>query len=258
MTAGPGDQHDQEQGRPPEGRQGGQPPPWPSPPPAQPGQPQYGQPQPGQPQPGQPQPGQPPYGQQNPYGQPPPYPQNPYALPGAPPVVTGWSGEVPKPLDRPVTVRAGLGAYLAALLLGAIATIATLMEFDQLLAWADNETAASLEDSGLDEVDAARFAELILRGGLIASLVMAALQLLFVWFAWVGHNWARIVLWVFAGLALVVAPAGAANGGGPIPFVNTLGWFQTVLIVVAVVLLALKPSHDWYRFRKWQRATGQG
>jgi hypothetical protein len=24
------------------------------------------------------------------------------------------------------------------------------------------------------------------------------------------------------------------------------------------VLLALAPSNEWYRFRSWQRATGQG
>ena len=31
-----------------------------------------------------------------------------------------------------------------------------------------------------------------------------------------------------------------------------------LLLIAAVVLLALKPSNDWYRFRGWQRATGQG
>ncbi|WP_104526252.1 hypothetical protein [Blastococcus atacamensis] len=245
MTAGPGDQHDQEQ--PQEGRQGG-PPAWPSAPPAQPGRPPYGQPQPGQT----------PHGQQTPYGQPPPYPQNPYAYPVAPQAPTGWSGPVPEPMERPVTVRAGLGSYLAALFLGAIATIAMLVEFDQVLAWTDDQAGASLEDTGLEGVDPARLAELILRASLIGSLVVAALQLVFVWFAWRGHNWARIVLWVFAGLSLVAAPAGAAGRGGPMPFVTTLGWFQTTLLLAAVVLLALKPSNDWFRLRKWQRATGQG
>ncbi|WP_199580263.1 hypothetical protein [Blastococcus sp. TBT05-19] len=264
MTAGPGDQHDQQQGQQPqEGQQGGQPPAWPSPPAQpQPGQPPYGQPLYGQPPYGQQPPHgqqQPPYGQQNPHGQPPPYPPpNPYAFPAAPPAAAGWGGEVPKPMERPVTVRAGLGAYLAALVLGVVASIAMLVEFDEVLTWTQNQAGGAIEDPGLEGIDPAQFAELFLRVGLVVGLVVTALQLLFIWFAWRGHNWARVVLWVFAGLSLIAAPSGAINGGGPIPFVNALGWFQTVLLLVAVVLLALKPSNDWYRFRKWQRATGQG
>jgi hypothetical protein len=30
------------------------------------------------------------------------------------------------------------------------------------------------------------------------------------------------------------------------------------LTLAGVVLLALKPSHEWYRYRGWQRANGQG
>jgi hypothetical protein len=29
-------------------------------------------------------------------------------------------------------------------------------------------------------------------------------------------------------------------------------------LLAAAVLLALKPSNEWYRYRGWQRATGQG
>ena len=29
-------------------------------------------------------------------------------------------------------------------------------------------------------------------------------------------------------------------------------------LIAGIVLLALKPSNEWYRFRGWQRATGQG
>ena len=31
-----------------------------------------------------------------------------------------------------------------------------------------------------------------------------------------------------------------------------------LLLIAAVVVLALKPSNEWYRFRSWQRANGQG
>ena len=37
-----------------------------------------------------------------------------------------------------------------------------------------------------------------------------------------------------------------------------MGVFSLLLTAAGVVLLALKPSNEWYRFRSWQRATGQG
>ncbi|WP_209313782.1 hypothetical protein [Blastococcus sp. TF02A-35] len=268
MTAGQGDQHGQQQGRPEDGQQGGQPPAWP-----QPGQPPYGQPQPGQPpygqppygqppygqpQPGQPPYGQPPYGQQAPWGQqPPPYPQNPYAYPPGPPAAPGWGAPPPQPMERPVTVRAGLGAFLAALVLAVISSIALLARFDEVVAFTEAEAGSAFSDQDLEGLDPERFAELLLQVTIVGGLVVTALQLLFLWFAWRGYNWARIVLWVLGGLTLLATPYGAGSEAGPVPFATALGWFETLLVMAGVVLLALKPSNDWYRWRKWQRTTGQ-
>ncbi|MCA0145826.1 hypothetical protein [Blastococcus sp. LR1] len=164
---------------------------------------------------------------------------------------------MPKPVERPVTVRAGLGALLGAYFLGVVASVAMLVRFDDVLAWTADQDMPPLETPGL-ELDADQLAELLLRATIVVGIVVVALQLLFVWFAWRGHNWARITLWVFAGLTLFSAPVGAAGDGGPLPFVTSLGWFETALLVVGVVLLTLSPSNDWYRYRSWQRATGQG
>jgi hypothetical protein len=84
------------------------------------------------------------------------------------------------------------------------------------------------------------------------------LQVLFLWFAWKGSNWARIALWVLGGLAVA---GGLARLGGVSPvggFVAALGVFQTLLTIAGIVLLALRPSNEWYRYRGWQRANGQG
>ena len=249
MTAGQGDQQGQQQGQP----QGGQPPAWPAEPPQQGGQPPYGWAPPGQQPPahnpyGAP-PQAPPYGQ-NPYG------QNPYAFPSAP-TGSGWGPDAPKPMERPVTVRAGVGVFLAALVLSAIGMLATVANWDQALDWALAQEDLSLDDPSLDGMPVEEFAELALQMSIAFSVVVIALQSLFVWFAWKGRNWARIVLWVLGGLALLSVPF-SATASGPLPFVTALTWFQIVLTLVGVVLLALKPSNDWYRFRKWQRATGQG
>jgi hypothetical protein len=40
--------------------------------------------------------------------------------------------------------------------------------------------------------------------------------------------------------------------------VAAVGVFQTLLTIAGIVLLALRPSNEWYRYRGWQRANGQG
>ncbi|NEK86088.1 hypothetical protein GCU60_10000 [Blastococcus saxobsidens] len=263
MTAGQDDQHGQQQGP-----HGGQPdgPAWPSAPQGQqPGGQQQGQSPYGQP--GPPPQGQPPYGwappgqqppqAQNPYGQNPygqPHGQNPYAFPSAPSAGPGWGPEPPTPMERPVTVRAGVGAFLASLVLSAVGGIVTFLNWDEMLEWTLAETPA---DAGVSQAEVEQFAELGLQFGVAFGVLLLLLQALFVWFAWRGRNWARIVLWVLGGLVLLSAPFNAVSSG-PVPFVTALTWFQILLTLVGVVLLALKPSNDWYRFRKWQYATGQG
>ena len=48
----------------------------------------------------------------------------------------------------------------------------------------------------------------------------------------------------------------AANGHHRVP--TSLGSSSCCFSAAGIVLLALKPSNEWYRFRGWQRATGQG
>ncbi|MGZ6824987.1 MAG: hypothetical protein ACXVF9_21210, partial [Blastococcus sp.] len=95
------------------------------------------------------------------------------------------------------------------------------------------------------------------RIGVVFALVLAAVYGVFVWFAWRGQNWARVVLWVLGGLGLFGGVIGLAMGGSPLPFLTGLSFFQTLLLLAAIVLLALKPSNEWFRYRRWLRATGQ-
>ena len=94
---------------------------------------------------------------------------------------------------------------------------------------------------------------------MVITLIIIGLEALFIWFAWQGRNWARIVLWVLGGLGVVFGFVGPAAGtGATTGFLTSLAWFQLLLSAVGIVLLALKPSNDWYRYRGWQRANGQG
>ena len=204
-------------------------------------------PGPGPGQGGQPPYGPPPYGQ-SPYGQP-PYGQPPYGYAPAP-----WAPAAPppEPMERPLTVRAGIGAFMAAVVLSAVGTAVSLVNWDLVLDQALAAQGAQLEGSGLDE---AQLAELGLRIGIGVGVVVTLLQLLFIWFAWRGHNWARIVLWVIGGFGVASGFAGVLMQSSPLPFLDVLGVFQTLALAVGVVLLALKPSNDWFRHEKWRRAV---
>ena len=195
-----------------------------------------------------------PYGPPEGWNAPPtPGPQYPGYTP-APSAPTGYGA--PQPLERPTTVRAGLGAFIATLILSLISSIVTFADFDNILNSALAAQGTSTADLGVDERS---FVRMVLIASVVFSLVFAALQVLFIWFAWNGRNWARVVLWVLGGLGVVGGLIGiAAPRAGQPGFLVGLSLFSFVLTLAGVVLLALKPSNDWYRFRKWQRLTGQG
>ena len=233
------------------------------------GQPPYGQPPQGQPPYGQPPQGQSPYGQppqgQPPYGQP-----RTASRPTASRPIRGTARRRrrrpgtgrPAPVERPVTVRAGIGAFVGSIVLSLVAHVITLLNWDEVMAGALTSAEAELGGLPAEEAElAADFAETFGMIGLVVGLLFTAVFALFVWFAWKGHNWARIVLWVLAGLGilfgLIGAGSSAALGVVTLPTIQFLSWVEMLFDAVAIVLLALKPSHEWYRYRGWLRATGQ-
>jgi len=186
--------------------------------------------------------------QQPPQG-PPAYPgpgqQQPYGYAPAP-SAPGWGGPPPEPMERPLTVRIGIGAFVATFVLGLLATVVQFSDTDGLV---DELQAA---DPSITE-DVARSALTI---GIVLGLLLIGLQALFIWFAWNGRNWARIVLFVLGGLGILSGlasfsgAAGAATANG---FLTSLSVFSLILTIVGVVALALKPSSDWYRHEGWRR-----
>jgi hypothetical protein len=211
------------------------------------GQPPYGQPPYGQPPYGQPPYGQPPYGQQSPHGQPSPYgQQGGYAQPAWSPYPSapgyGQPAGSSTPTLRPRTVTAGIGAFLVYALLSLIGTVIGFATFDTLV-----DQAA--EDAGFDG-DLSGLEDAIATTALVFGVVIAALYLVLAWFAWQGANWARIVLWVFGGLALLFGVLGLASNSGVLAL---LGVLQLLAIAAGIVLLALKPSHAWYRAEAQRR-----
>jgi hypothetical protein len=153
-------------------------------------------------------------------------------------------------MERPTTVRAGIGAFVASLVLGVVGTIVSFADLDGIVA----QARAASDDPALTD-DVIRSGIVI---GAVIGLIIYGLYALFLWFAWKGRNWARIVLWVLGGIGVVFGLVGLTADNGQSGFQTSLAWFSFLLTLAGIVLLALKPSNDWYRYRGWQRANGQG
>jgi hypothetical protein len=137
------------------------------------------------------------------------------------------------PTERPSTVKAGIGAFLASAVLGLLSSIVTFADFNSLV-----DTAA--RDAGVSP-DSVRAGVMV---GAVIGLIFLAVYLLVLWYAWQGRNWARIVLWVLGGLTVLSGLFGLGNGNG---LLSLLGVLQLLLVIAGIVLLALKPSNAWYR-----------
>ena len=183
-------------------------------------------------------------------------PAPPAQYPGyapAPSAPTGYGA--PPALERPVAVRAGLGAFIATLVLGLVGSVVVFSQFDELLQAALVAQGVDAELGAITE-DVARTA---LIAGVAFTLILLALQAMFIWFAWNGRNWARIVLWVLGGLGVVSGLIGSFSPQPGYPgYLVGLNVFSLLLTIAGIVLLAQKPANEWYRYRGWLRATGQG
>ena len=180
-------------------------------------------------------------------------PAPPAQYPGyapAPSAPTGYGA--PPPMERPFAVRAGIGAFMANLILGVISSIVAFASIDTLV-------ADALRAENVDVTISEDFLRSTVVVGYVIALVFVALQAMFIWFAWQGRNWARIVLWVLGGLSVVSGLASLGMASAPSTgFLTALSWFGFALAVAGIVLLAQKPANEWYRYRGWLRATGQG
>jgi hypothetical protein len=120
--------------------------------------------------------------------------------------------------------------------LGALASVVTFADLDTVM-----DDAA--REAGIDPEAFSGIERTITTISVLFGVVWVALALVVLWFAWRGHNWARIVLWVLGGLGLLSVVGGLGN---PIAVLNLVTVLQWVLLAAGIVLLALKPSSEWY------------
>jgi hypothetical protein len=138
--------------------------------------------------------------------------------------------------------------------LGVISSVVTFLNWHVLLA---DSLARLRAQEGVSAATLKTAADLGLQIGIAVVILSVALYGFFVWFAWHGRNWARIVLWVLGGLGLIGGLISLAAPASPVPFLSGLNVFRVLLELVGVVALALKPSNEWFRYQRWLRATGQ-
>ncbi|MBA3410802.1 MAG: hypothetical protein H0U15_08170 [Geodermatophilaceae bacterium] len=169
---------------------------------------------------------------------------------GMPPPPAGWGGQAPQQtVARPPTVTYALAALVANMVLGVLAAVLIFANQDAYLDQA-------FRDAGIDPANADVASDILNAGyriGAIVGLFFVALWALFLWFAWKGHNWARIVIWVLGGLSLFGIFTAFSS---PVAFVVVLNVLSLLLTVTAVVLLALKPSNEWYSYQGNARTYG--
>jgi hypothetical protein len=170
----------------------------------------------------------------------PPPPQYGY---GPAPSAPGHAPQAAPP--RPDAVRFGIGAFIANLVLGLVGAVATFASIDSVI---NEELARQGVTASEDTVRAV----LILGAGF--TLVFVALEALFIWFAWNGRNWARIVLFVLAGLTILGGLSALAQPSTG--FLTAMSVFQMLLAIVGVVLLARRPANEWYRAMTSRRQAG--
>jgi hypothetical protein len=199
----------------------------------------------------------PPYPPPGPYGAPGPHgpPGSPWQHPpGYGPAPSARTGPPPEPRERPLPVRAGLGAFIAWTVLGLASFVLAFAHWDEFSAGVLSQP--SFQDEQLREsgIDPAAFVDTLGTLFLVVGLLYTALLLMFIWFAWRGYGWARVVLWVLGGIALVFGLAGLGAGSSPFPFLSGLSFFQVLVLTVGVVLLAGRPATEWFRSEKERRA----
>lgn len=221
----------------------------------QPGYPQQGYPTQPYQQPGYPQQGQLPY-QQPGYGVP-SYPGGvpsyPGGVPGYPGVHTGLVARGPAP-TRPQTVSLALGLWMAILVVS-IASSVLLFTGGYY-----NEIQAALDSAGLSDASSAFVMQtsknILIIAALVGLVVSLFIYLFFGLKMWVGRNWARIVLTVLGGLAVVSGAAGSsvdslsdvavARPEGSV----ILGWVSVALAVAAIITMYMPASNNYFRESK--------
>lgn len=179
---------------------------------------------------------------------PPPYPGNqPY---GQMPGYQSQGSRLPRPAV-PGTVTGAFALYVLAALVSVVSAILLTTESGrEEVRRAVREAQAS---SGMNPADFDAAVSLAIGIGIGFVVLFIALYLFFAFMMRAGRNWARIVLTVLSGLSIAGGLSGTAAAGG----MTWANWVSLVFSVLAIVLMFLTPSNEYFQRSKQYRAQQQ-
>lgn len=157
------------------------------------------------------------------------------------------SGSMPPPPDSvpasrgpaPSSVLNAVRLMYLSAVLGIIGLIATLSTKDAL------RDSIKESQSGLSASELDTAVNIALGLAIVFGIVFTVLWLILANFVRKGHNWARIVTWVLAGLG-VLSVVGIIGQ----PALNiVLALVGVVIDIAIIVLLAIRPSSDYFSQR---------
>jgi hypothetical protein len=148
------------------------------------------------------------------------------------------------PRNAPSTVQNAVRLMFVLAALGVIGLIVVFAD-KSALRKAIADANPSYDTSKLDSTVNAGIAI-----GAVIGIILIVLYVLLALQVRKGKNWARIVTWVLAGLG---ALGGVTNLAQPqAALTKVIAGIELVLYVVLIVLLALKPSNDYFRKPRYQ------
>jgi hypothetical protein len=173
------------------------------------------------------------------------------------------------PTSRPRTVDIAFWLYLLTAALGLVGAILNIASFASRRQLAIDVMQRQLDKQGQSGVvppgTFGAILDVLFAVGLVLGVIFLAAYVLFALFVRRGANWARIVLTVFAGLALVGTllsllslvplPGGAEVQGARDPLSLTISILQFLCLAAATVLVWLRPSSEWFRQVKANKAA---
>jgi hypothetical protein len=158
-------------------------------------------------------------------------------------------------MARPTTATVGVLAFVLAAVAALVGAVVVLTNRDAYVEQAlrDLGFSGTELDSGFADAFVGGVSTATTNLTVVFGLVTVALYATMAAFAWQGQNWARIVLWVLAGVGLF-GLIGAI--GAPLVVITLLGVLQVAALITGATLLALPATGDWYRVTGERRAAG--
>lgn len=178
---------------------------------------------------------------------PPPYPGNqPY---GQMPGYQSQGSRLPRP-TIPSTVNGAFALYILAALVSVVSAVLLFTESGRETvrqAIRDAQAGSGLTDAEFDSA-----VGIAVGVAVAVTFLFIGLYLLFAFMMRAGRNWARIVLTILSALNIASSLAGTAAGG-----MTWATWTSLILSVIAIVLMFLAPSNQYFDRSKQFRAQQQ-